>query len=123
MLNFNNISNTFRDLNRKALAAAEAKFEDMMMNRGSSRRKTHSELQEKLNVSVNDMRLYEKAVKQFTNKDTQAQLTKHLLKTSATEIVNTVCTFVAEEAGSLTEASRDKELSPEVQVKHFQGRN
>lgn len=104
----------FRDLNKKALSVAEAVFENTMLNRGSSRRKTHSEMQEKLNTTVNDVRLYEKAVRQFPNKETQAQLAKHLLKSTATEVTNNIFSFIAEESGSHPDISKDKELTPEV---------
>lgn len=104
----------FRDLNKKALSVAEAVFENTMLNRGSSRRKTHSEMQDKLNTTVNDVRLYEKAVKQFPNKETQAQLSKHLLKSTATEVTNTIFSFIAEESGSHPDITKDKELTPEV---------
>ncbi|KAG8269079.1 E3 UFM1-protein ligase 1 [Homalodisca vitripennis] len=105
------------DVNRRALVAAETAFENIMMNRGSSRRKTHSDLQEKLNVSVNDVRLYEKAIKQFPNKDTQAQLAKYLLKTTATEIANAIFNFIAQESGSHPDMSGDKDLTPEDRLK------
>lgn len=104
----------FRDLNKKALSVAEAVFENTMLNRGSSRRKTHSEMQDKLNTTVNDVRLYEKAVRQFPNKETQTQLAKHLLKSTATEVTNTIFSFIAEESGSHPDITKDKELTPEV---------
>ncbi|XP_054272372.1 E3 UFM1-protein ligase 1 homolog [Macrosteles quadrilineatus] len=104
------------DLNKKALVAAEAVFENLVTNRGSSRRKTTTELQEKLNVSVNDVRLYDKGVRQFPSKDVQAQLTKHLLKTTASEVVNTLFTFAAQDSNNPGD-SKDKELTVEERVK------
>lgn len=81
-----------------------------MLNRGTSKRKTHTDLQEKLNVAVNDVRLYEKAIKQFPSKETQTQLTKYLLKTTATEVVNAIFNFVAQDICSPVSGNRDLSL-------------
>lgn len=83
-----------------------------MLSDTQSRRKLHSELQDKLNMLLNDIRLYEKGIKQFPNKDTQTQLTKYLIKTVATDLVNNLFLFVAQE--SFTCNDNVKEITPEV---------
>lgn len=99
-------------MNKAAVTSAESLCTNIILNTSTSRRKTHSELQDKINVAVNDVRLYEKAIKQFSNKDTQTQLAKYLLKTVGTEIVNTVFVFLSEENGSRQDSNYD--LTPEV---------
>lgn len=102
----------FSILNKAAVTSAESLCTNIILTTCTSRRKTHSELQDKINVAVNDVRLYEKAIKQFSNKDTQTQLAKYLLKTVGAEIVNTVFVFLSEEHGSRQDSSHD--LTPEV---------
>lgn len=110
------IANHFHPiLNKTALANAESLCANMILNTSGSRRKTHSELENKINVAINDVRLYEKAIKQFSNKDTQTLLEKYLLKTVSSEIVNTLFVFLQQEGGSHEDASHD--LTPEMRVK------
>lgn len=103
-------------LNKAAMTSAESLCANLVLNTGASRRKTHSDLQDKINVFVNDVRLYEKGIKQFPNKDTQAQLTKYLLKTLGTDIVNIVFVFLSQESGSHQDSS-GHDLTPEMRVK------
>uniref|UniRef100_A0A1B6D5T8 E3 UFM1-protein ligase 1 homolog n=1 Tax=Clastoptera arizonana TaxID=38151 RepID=A0A1B6D5T8_9HEMI len=104
------------DLNKAALQAASIAYENIVLNRNSSRRKTHSDTQDKLNVLVNDIRLYEKAIKHFSSKDTQGQLVKYLLKTTGTELVNYIFTLVAQDNCS-HQPDATKELTPEARQK------
>lgn len=74
-------------------------------------------MQDKLNLLLNDIRLYEKGIKQFSNKDTQTQLTKYLLKTVATDLVNNLFSFVAQE--NFTHSDDIKEITAEVIIFFF----
>ncbi|XP_075226731.1 UFM1 specific ligase 1 [Lycorma delicatula] len=102
-------------LNKSALTEAQQIFENRVLSDTQSRRKLHSELQDKLNMLLNDIRLYEKGIKQFPNKDTQTQLTKYLIKTVATDLVNNLFLFVAQE--SFTCNDNVKEITPEMRQK------
>jgi hypothetical protein len=61
-----------------------------------------------------NVRLFEKGIKQFSDKDVQQQLVKYLLKTLCTEITNEVFSYVAQE--NMIRYDQAKELSPEVRV-------
>ncbi|XP_072913602.1 E3 UFM1-protein ligase 1 [Hemitrygon akajei] len=61
---------------------------------GASRKKTVKELQEEVSQFHNNIKLFEKGAKLFTD-DTQVQLEKHLLKTISTDICNLLYNFVA----------------------------
>jgi hypothetical protein len=83
-----------------------------MASTAHNRRKTHSELQDKLNAMFVNVRLFEKGIKQFSDKDVQLQLSKYLLKTLCTEITNEIFSYVAQE--NMIQYDQAKELSPEV---------
>lgn len=85
-----------------------------MASSAQSRRKTHSDLQDKLNAMFVNVRLFEKGIKQFSDKDIQQQLVKYLLKTLCTEITNEVFSYVAQE--NMIQYDQTKELSPEVRM-------
>lgn len=104
----------FSILNKSAIVEAQQIFENRVVSDTQSRRKLHSELQDKLNVILNDIRLYEKGIKQFPNKDTQTQLIKYLLKTVGTDLVNTLFTFVAQE--NVTRNENITEVTSEVSL-------
>jgi len=99
-------------LNKSGLAAAKVEFESMMASTAQNRRKTHSELQDKLNAMLMNVRLFEKGIKQFSDKDIQLQLSKYLVKTLCTEITNEIFSYIAQE--NMIQYDQAKELSPEV---------
>lgn len=80
-------------LNQAALAAAQSLYEASPQ---SQRRQNHSSLQEKLNVLLVDIRLYEKGLK-LLPPDVQPQLIKYLLKSLGTDICNEITLYVANE--------------------------
>lgn len=61
---------------------------------GTGRKRTIKDLQEEVSNLYNNIRLFEKGTKFFTD-DTQAALTKHLLKTVCTDITNLIFNFLA----------------------------
>jgi hypothetical protein len=85
-----------------------------MASSAQSRRKTHSDLQDKLNAMFVNVRLFEKGIKQFSDKDVQQQLVKYLLKTLCTEITNEVFSYVAQE--NIIPYDQTKEFSSEVRM-------
>lgn len=105
----------YPSLNKSGLAAAQVIFESTMASTAQSRRKTHSELQDKLNVMVMNIRLFEKGLKQFADKELQQQLIKYLLKSLCSEIANEIFTYVAQE--NMIQFEQGKEISPEVRMK------
>ena len=103
---------SFRSLNKSGLAAAQVIFESTIASTAQNRRKTHSELQEKLNAMATNVRLFEKGLKQFSDKEVQQQLVKYLLKSLCLEVTNEIFTYVAQE--NLIQFEQGKELTPEV---------
>ncbi|XP_049860331.1 E3 UFM1-protein ligase 1 homolog [Schistocerca gregaria] len=102
-------------LNNQAEAAAQKIFESSMASTAQNRRKTHSELQEKLNNLLIDVRLFEKGLRSFNDKDLQQQLTKYLLKSLCTDIVTDLFTYVAQE--NMLQCDLTKELTAEARMK------
>lgn len=86
-------------LNSKGLEAAAELYASTVSDRTANRRQTHNDLQNKLNVLIGDVRLFEKGIKMLPA-DLQPALYKYLLKTLSTEIVNEILNYVAAEQGS-----------------------
>ncbi|XP_004044471.1 E3 UFM1-protein ligase 1 [Gorilla gorilla gorilla] len=61
---------------------------------GTGRKRTIKDLQEEVSNLYNNIRLFEKGMKFFAD-DTQAALTKHLLKSVCTDITNLIFNFLA----------------------------
>ncbi|KAH1173485.1 E3 UFM1-protein ligase 1 [Mauremys mutica] len=61
---------------------------------GASRRRTIKDLQEEVSNLYNNIRLFEKGTKHFTD-ETQTSLAKHMLKTVCTDITNLIFNFLA----------------------------
>uniref|UniRef100_A0A8C1TAG1 E3 UFM1-protein ligase 1 n=1 Tax=Cyprinus carpio TaxID=7962 RepID=A0A8C1TAG1_CYPCA len=63
---------------------------------GGSRKKSVKDLQEEINNLYNNIRLFEKGTKLFSD-ETQATIAKHVLKTVCTDATNVLLSFVAVE--------------------------
>nr|XP_056712608.1 E3 UFM1-protein ligase 1 [Euleptes europaea] len=61
---------------------------------GASRKKTIKDLQEEVSNLYNNVRLFEKGAKHFTD-ETQTNISKHMLKTVCTDITNLIFNFLA----------------------------
>lgn len=85
-------------INKYATNRAQELYEVSLQSSMQNRKQNHSSLQDKLNNLLNDIRLYEKGLKMFTSTDTQLQLTKYLLKSFGTEIVNEIGIYIAAES-------------------------
>ncbi|KAJ9587791.1 hypothetical protein L9F63_018774 [Diploptera punctata] len=105
----------YPSLNKSGLAAAQVIFESTMASTVQNRRKTHSELQDKLNTMIMNVRLFEKGLKHFNDKELQQQLVKYLLKSLCSEITNEIFGYVAQE--NMIQIEQNKEMTPEVRVK------
>ncbi|CAH0553381.1 unnamed protein product [Brassicogethes aeneus] len=83
-------------LNEQGIEIAGNIYATTIADRTANRRQTHNEIQNKLNVMVGDIRLYEKGLK-LLPADCQAQLYKYLLKTHCTDVVTEILNYVAAE--------------------------
>ncbi|XP_037857035.2 E3 UFM1-protein ligase 1 [Chlorocebus sabaeus] len=84
---------------------------------GMGRKRTIKDLQEEVSNLYNNIRLFEKGMKFFAD-DTQAALTKHLLKSVCTDITNLIFNFLAsdlmmavDDPAAITSEIRKKILS------------
>lgn len=84
---------------------------------GTGRKRTIKDLQEEVSNLYNNIRLFEKGMKFFTD-DTQTALTKHLLKTVCTDVTNLIFNFLAsdlmmavDDPSAITSEVRKKILS------------
>ncbi|XP_040284717.1 E3 UFM1-protein ligase 1 isoform X2 [Bufo bufo] len=84
---------------------------------GASRKQTMKDFQEEVSALYNNIRLFEKGIKSFTD-ETQSNLAKHLLKTVCTDITNLIFNFLAgdimmavEDYSAITSEVRKKMLN------------
>ncbi|EHB11491.1 UPF0555 protein KIAA0776-like protein [Heterocephalus glaber] len=81
-------------LNKTYLEVVRSVFMSSTSAAGTGRKRTIKDLQEEVSNLYNNIRLFEKGMKFFAD-DTQAALTKHLLKTVCTDITNLIFNFLA----------------------------
>lgn len=86
-------------VNEQGLEIAANIYATTVADRTANRRQTHNELQNKLNVLIGDIRLFEKGTKLLPS-DMQVLLVKYLLKTLGTDIVTEILNYVAAEQNS-----------------------
>ncbi|XP_074043293.1 E3 UFM1-protein ligase 1 [Macrotis lagotis] len=84
-----------RQLNRSYLEVVRSVFmSSTSSTSGASRKRTIKDLQDEVSNLYNNIRLFEKGTKFFTD-DAQTNLAKHLLKTVCTDITNLIFNFLA----------------------------
>ncbi|XP_045449576.1 E3 UFM1-protein ligase 1 homolog [Melitaea cinxia] len=81
-------------LNQTALTIAKELAEKLLQDANQNRKQTHSSAQDRINVLVNDMKLYEKGLKLFLS-DQQPQFVKYLLKSFGGDILSEFCKYAA----------------------------
>ncbi|GAB1288351.1 E3 UFM1-protein ligase 1 [Apodemus speciosus] len=106
-----------KPLNKMYLEVVRSVFMSSTSASGTGRKRTIKDLQEEVSNLYNNIRLFEKGMKYFAD-DTQAALTKHLLKTVCTDVTNLVFNFLAadlmmavEDPAAMTSDIRKKILS------------
>lgn len=119
----------FRSLNQTGLNIAKELADKLMQDANQNRKQTHSTAQDKINILVNDMKLYEKGLKSFPF-DQQPQLVKYLLKTFGGDVLAELCKYAASQCNltvgdSLTVEQRNKIISdlPEEYMKPLKALN
>ncbi|XP_015771489.1 PREDICTED: E3 UFM1-protein ligase 1 homolog [Acropora digitifera] len=83
----------------------------VFLSTGDKQRKSHSEVQSKVNVLWANAKLFDKGIKLFTD-DVQVQLSRHLLKTVCADIVNLAVSLLAAE--HMITIKDDSAITPEV---------
>ncbi|XP_022089822.1 E3 UFM1-protein ligase 1-like isoform X2 [Acanthaster planci] len=88
----------YRPLHRAYQDVAKSVFLSAAGSSDSSkRRKNRGEVQDKINGLVNNVRLFEKGVRQFLDEDLENQLSKYLIRTLCTDITNLLLSAVTSE--------------------------
>uniref|UniRef100_G1NLH9 E3 UFM1-protein ligase 1 n=1 Tax=Meleagris gallopavo TaxID=9103 RepID=G1NLH9_MELGA len=91
-----------RPLTKSYQEVVRSVFTSSTSSSGASRRQTMKDLQEEFSSLYNNIRLFEKGTKYFTD-ETQTNLAKHLLKTVCTDITNLIFNFLASDSMMTTE--------------------
>lgn len=91
-------------LNDRSLEIAADIYATTITDKTTSRRKTHNDVQNKINNLLGDVRLFERGIKVFPA-DLQPPLYKYLLKTICTDVVNELLDYVAAEEGKSVDCS------------------
>ncbi|KAK1338169.1 hypothetical protein QTO34_001282 [Cnephaeus nilssonii] len=111
------LSELAEPLNKIYLEVVRSVFMSSTTASGTGRKRTIKDLQEEVSNLYNNIRLFEKGMKFFTD-DTQTALTKHLLKTVCTDVTNLIFNFLAsdlmmavDDPAAITSEVRKKILS------------
>jgi len=102
-------------LNRKYREVARERYQASLATSLQNKRRTHGDLVEKVNTLYTTVRLGEKGIAEFDKEDHRTALSRHLLKTYGSEMVNEMFLYVAEE--NLVKVATEKELTSEARVK------
>lgn len=81
-------------LNQTALVLAKETAEKLMQDATQSRKQTHSSTQDKINILINDIKLFEKGLKSLPA-DKQPQFIKYLLKSLGGDVLSEFCKYAA----------------------------
>jgi len=102
-------------LNSKYREIARERYQSSLVASMQNKRRSHAELEEKMNSIFTMIRLGEKGINEFSSEENQSGLARYLLKTSGTEMVNEMLLFVAEE--NMIKVDQNKELTNEMKLK------
>ena len=102
-------------LNRRYKEVARERFQSSLASSLQNKRRSHTDLGDRVNSLHTTLRLGEKAVSEFTSEDHRTALARHLLKEYGTEMVTEMFLYVAEE--NMIKVEEDKQLSQEARLK------
>lgn len=94
------------------MAIAKETADKLLQDASQNRKQTHSSAQDKINILVNDIKLYEKGLKTFSSEQ-QPQFIKYLLKSLGGDILAEFCKYAANQCN----------LSVQVDVLSIEQRN
>lgn len=92
-MNTNNIF-VSRGLNQIGLKIAKETADKLLQDASQNRKQTHTSAQDKINILVNDIKLYEKGLKSLPA-DQQPQFIKYLLKSLGGDVLAELCKYAA----------------------------
>ncbi|CAG9787721.1 unnamed protein product [Diatraea saccharalis] len=83
-----------RSLNQTALKIAKETAEKLLQDASQNRKQTHTSTQDKINILVNDIKLYEKGLKLLPSEH-QPNFVKYLLKSLGGDVLAEFCKYAA----------------------------
>lgn len=83
-------------VNKTALSLAQSAYETRLANLHNSKRKMNAELQDGIISTYQNLKHYFKGIKEFNDVECQLQLSKYLLKSTGTQLINTCFTFISD---------------------------
>ncbi|GIY70239.1 e3 UFM1-protein ligase 1 [Caerostris extrusa] len=105
-----------RPLTKRYREVAKTLYDTTIAASGATRRKQHSDYQEKFSTLLGHIVTLEKATKLFSD-DVASQLNKHLLKTLCSDLTNSVVQYLVQEHGLSSNSDSDASLTPEQRQK------
>jgi len=102
-------------LDRRYREVARERFQSSLASSLQNKRRSHTELGDRVNSLLTTIRLGEKAISEFAIDDTRAALSRHLLKEAGVDMVNEMFLYVAEE--NMLKIEEGKELTTEARMK------
>ncbi|XP_023230156.1 E3 UFM1-protein ligase 1-like [Centruroides sculpturatus] len=106
----------FKPLTKKYQEIAKSVFLASATSSSATRRKTHAEVQEKLNTLYCQVHMFEKGLKIFSD-DVQLQLIKYLLKSLCSDMTNIIVNYLCAELGINSEDETTTAITPEARLK------
>ncbi|XP_026733488.1 E3 UFM1-protein ligase 1 homolog [Trichoplusia ni] len=81
-------------LNQIGLTIAKETADKLLQDASQNRKQTHTSAQDKINILINDIKLYEKGIKSLPS-DQQPQFVKYLLKSLGGDVLTEFCKYAA----------------------------
>ncbi|CAH0586918.1 unnamed protein product [Chrysodeixis includens] len=81
-------------LNQIGLTLAKETADKLLQDASQNRKQTHTSAQDKINILINDIKLYEKGIKSLPS-DQQPQFVKYLLKSLGGDVLTEFCKYAA----------------------------
>lgn len=85
------------------MTIAKETAEKLLQDASQNRKQTHTSAQDKLNILINDIKLYEKGLKSLPS-DVQPQFIKYLLKSLGGDILSEFCKYAANQCNISVQA-------------------
>lgn len=86
-----------------------------MISSVGDRRKAHVDLQDKVDLWIMELRLSDRGLKLFNDKDDQAKLSSYVIKTTGLQLINAIFTYATQDINHPSiNVSVTKEFTPEV---------
>uniref|UniRef100_R4G486 E3 UFM1-protein ligase 1 homolog n=1 Tax=Rhodnius prolixus TaxID=13249 RepID=R4G486_RHOPR len=105
-------------LNKEAISLASAAYEKTMISSVGDRRKAHVDLQDKVDLWIMELRLSDRGLKLFNDKDDQAKLSSYVIKTTGLQLINAIFTYATQDINHPSiNVSVTKEFTPEMRTK------